>query len=36
MYTFISMNASLLLGAYAKKDKKKKSCYIIGVLEFVS
>lgn len=23
MYTFISMNASLLLGAYAKKDKKK-------------
>lgn len=22
MYTFISMNASLLLGAYAKKDKK--------------
>lgn len=24
MYTFISMNASLLLGAYAKKDKKKK------------
>lgn len=34
MYTFISMNASLLLGAYAKKDKKK-SCYIIGVLKFV-
>lgn len=23
MYTFISMNASLLLGAYAKKDLKK-------------